>query len=81
MTIHRFSKVLRPTIKVFWTQAFLQLSPQERHYLQKTPTVRRNLDRRLLLALAETLLTPEQITRFKDTEIEQLQTELKDLSP
>lgn len=75
MTPHRFTAILLPTIKVFWQHSFKHLTANEITYIRKTPAVRHALETRLLLALAHTFLTPDQISRFKNTEIQDLQTD------
>jgi len=81
MTITRFKKIATATSSAFWPAAYQHLTPEEVTYLRKTPAARRNLDRRLISALAKTLLTPDQINDLKDIDLEPDQTYLGDTQP
>ena len=59
MTYFRFLKIARATSAVFWPLVYQNVTPEEADYLRLTPVTRRNLDRRLFLALANTLLSPD----------------------
>lgn len=61
MTYSRFLKIARETSKTFWPLVYEHVTPEEATYLRKTPIVRRNLDRRLFMALAQTLLSADQL--------------------
>ena len=76
MTYSRFHKIAQSTSKAFWPLVYLHVTPEEAAYLRSTPSARRNLDRRLVLALAHSLLTPDQISNAVDLELEDPQTNL-----
>jgi len=73
MTIARFQKIAQLTSIVFWPAVYQHVSPEEGNYLRQTPAARRNLDARLVRALAETLLSPDQINQLKNIDIADLQ--------
>ena len=73
MTKTRFLKIARTTAETFWPAVYKYLSPEEATYLRTSPAARRNLDARLIRALAETLLTPEQLQTLTEAETEDLQ--------
>jgi len=70
MTIPRYQRICKETVATFWPAVFRFLEPAEQNYLRNTPAARRNLDKRIQLALAETLLSPDQISRYLDPTIE-----------
>ena len=81
MTTTRFQKIAQLTATVFWPSVYKHVSPQEATYLRQTPAARRNLDARLVRALAETLLSPDQINQLKNTEIHDLQPDFPKEAP
>ena len=76
MTPHRFLKIARATAAAFWPLVYHHVTENEATYLRNTPSTRRNLDRRLVLALAHSLLTPEHISNMNGVDIEDNQTDL-----
>lgn len=81
MTKLNFLKVARTTQAAFWPAVYEYLSPEQTAYLRSSPAARRNLDARLLRALAETLLTPEQLQTLTEAETEDLQDHLQGPKP
>lgn len=77
MTTHRFRSIAQNTAQSFWHNVYAFLSPEEKTYLRATPAARRNLDKRLLRALAETLLSPDQLSKFYDLELEDPQADIE----
>lgn len=78
MTVAQFKSVTAVTALTFWQQVYKHLSPDEIRYLDSTPIARRNLDKRIIRALAETLLSPDQITRSFDLELQDPQDNIPD---
>ena len=78
MTMHRFHKVAQLTAQSFWTLAFAYMLPEEETYIRTTPHARRNLERRLIRALADTLLEPKQIAELEDLTIQDSQLAIED---
>lgn len=76
MTPHRFLKIAKATAATFWPLVYAHVTENEATYLRSTPSTRRNLNRRLVLALAHSLLTQEQISNMNGVEIEDNQTDL-----
>ena len=81
MTYLRFLKIARATSSAFWPLVYQNVTSEEADYLRLTPAARRNLDRRLFLALAHTLLSPDQISNAHDLELEDIQTDLPENLP
>jgi len=81
MTYARFHKIASSTSKAFWPLVYLHVTPEEATYLRSTPSARRNLDRRLVLALAHSLLTADQISNSVDFELDDPQTHLQETPP
>lgn len=44
------------------------LTPEQHNYITTSPSVRRNMEKRITLAIAQTFLTPEQIEMLNLTE-------------
>jgi len=81
MTTKRFQKIAQLTATVFWPSVYQHVTPDEATYLRNSPAAHRNLHARLVRALAESLLSPDQINRLKNVEIEDLQPNLPEDSP
>lgn len=76
MTYPRFLKIARQTASTFWPLVYECVTQEEATYLRQSPAARRNLDRRLFLALAHTLLTDDQISKASDLGLEDPQTNI-----
>lgn len=61
MTKRKFTSIARQTLDAFWPACSHHLTPEQNHYLKSSPAVRRNLQARIVYALAQTLLTPKQV--------------------
>lgn len=81
MTLERFTKIARKTTAKFWFFTFDYLTPEEANYIRETPTAHRNLERRIVYALAQSLLTPDQICLLKDLVLENPQSNLSETDP
>lgn len=68
MSKRRFLTIIRAVNKVLWPALYKHLTPEQQHYLRHTPAARRNLDRRMILAIANTVLSPQQIATLDDIE-------------
>jgi len=77
MTIPRFKVIANATATTFWHMVHTGLTPEERTYLTNTPAARRNLDKRILRALGETLLSPDQLSQYFDLELEHPQDDIE----
>lgn len=77
MTYSRFLKIARATGQVFWPLVYAHVTPEEATYLRKSPMVRRNLDRRLFMALAHTLLSAEQLGKTDGITLEDEQSDIE----
>lgn len=76
MTRPQFMKIAKATTEFFWPLVYQNVSQEEATYLRKTPVARRNLDRRLFMALAHTLLSPDQLQAVANLDLEDPQTSL-----
>lgn len=76
MTRPTFTKIAQMTSSYFWPLVYSRCTDEEVTYLKHTPVARRNLDRRLFMALAETLLSPDQIQAVRGLELEDPQTDI-----
>jgi len=76
MTHARFLKIAKETTESFWVYTFDYLTPEEASYIRSTPTAYRNLERRIVYALAQSLLTTDQISLLEGLVLEEPQSEL-----
>ena len=76
MTHARFVKIATKTTAQFWLYTYKYLTPEEANYIQSTPTAHRNLERRIIYALAQSLLTTEQISLLERLLLEHPQSDL-----
>ena len=76
MTHLRFQKIARETTAKFWLYTYKYLTPEEANYIRETPTAHRNLERRIVYALAQSLLTTDQISLLEGLVLEHPESDL-----
>lgn len=76
MTQARFLKIAKETTESFWVYAYDYLTLEEANFIRSTPTAHRNLERRIVYALAQSLLTTDQISLLEGLVLEDPQSAL-----